>query len=858
GLEHLRVVLIDDAQELTRGGIAVVEALRARGVAVLAFGDPDIGSGAFRGVTPELFARLSASLGERHVLRDVHRGHPALTRLVRAITQSIGAGGVVAHRQAPGPEIDGAGVIETHVAPSPYEEVDRIAWVLREWHLLGGVPWRRMAVIAHDTRQITVLEAELAAREVPTRAAGVQRPLGSESVVRELVEIVDLGLQDHAERDDERLVAALRSPFGGLDGVGLRRLRARLRHGELAEGGSRPARELLREALGQPPVFDLIDAPEARVARRFAETLRLVHEEGARGATIHDLLWTVWDRARASDGRRLDLAWHEAALGQGPLAAETGRALDGLVALFDAAKRSVERNPQEGPLPFIRDILGSDVPEDTLSSPDRGGAVTLLTPANALGVEFDAVVIAGVQDGVWPNVRLRGGLLEGWRLAGRIEAARTGAAPLSESALDRRRAMLHDELRLFVRATSRARSFLVVTAVDDDDTGPSALLSFLPDPDPAAAERVEHPLTLRGLVAQHRRTLTTSGETSERAAAAAQLRLLADAGVPGADPAQWYGVLPPSTDAPLRDLAARGARVSPSRLEAFERCGLDWVIAALGGDTVTAPTAGIGIILHAALERVPDGDLDALRAVVDERWGELDFETPWIASKERRRAEKLIERLHAYLRAADAEGGAHIVSEAEFRFAVALDGDDEATPVVHAGEDAAGPHRAVVSGKIDRVETYPRGGGEHAAARGAANGWKRMTTADPDAPMRVAVVDLKSGKNEPLTETKVADHAQLAAYQVAVQEGLVPGADASGLVGARLVVLDGAIGKSDYRVAHQHRLDDATRAAFLRRVAEAARGMSASAFTARVDEHCLVEGPYVPNCRIHTVEAVSS
>ncbi|WP_309069745.1 UvrD-helicase domain-containing protein, partial [Microbacterium sp.] len=42
GLEHLRVVLIDDAQELTRGGIAVVEALRARGVAVLAFGDPDI------------------------------------------------------------------------------------------------------------------------------------------------------------------------------------------------------------------------------------------------------------------------------------------------------------------------------------------------------------------------------------------------------------------------------------------------------------------------------------------------------------------------------------------------------------------------------------------------------------------------------------------------------------------------------------------------------------------------------------------------------------------------------------------------------------------------------------------------
>ncbi|MBY0687522.1 ATP-dependent DNA helicase [Microbacterium marinilacus] len=859
GLERLEVVLIDDAQELTRGGIAVVEALRERGVAVVGFGDPDIGSGAFRGATPELFAQLTAALGARHVLREAHRAHPALTRLVRAATQSIGAAGVVAHRQPPGPETDVSGVIETHVAPSPYEEADRIAWVLREWHLLEGVPWERMAVIAHDTRQITTLEAELAAREVPTRAAGVQRPLGSESAVRDLVEIVDLGLAEHDDRDDERLLAALRSPYGGLDGVGLRRLRASLRHGELASGGSRPARQLLREALGLPATFDLIDSPEARVARRFAETLRMLHDEGARGATVHELLWTVWDRARAADGRRLDAAWHEQAQSQGALSAETGRALDGLVALFDAAKRAVERNPQEGPGPFVRDILGSDVPEDTLSSPDRGGAVSLFTPANALGVEFEAVVIAGVQDGVWPNTRLRGGLLEGWRLPALIDAARAGTAPRDDGVLDRRRAVLHDELRLFVRAASRARSRLVVTAVDDDDTGPSALLSFLPAPDPTSAARVEHPLTLRGLVSLHRRALTASTDEGERADAAAQLRLLADAGVPGADPRHWYGILPPSTDGPLRDLQTGGARVSPSRLEAFERCGLDWAVSALGGDTVTAPSAGIGIILHAALERVPDGDLAALRAVVEERWGELDFETPWIAAKERRRAERLVDRLHAYLRTVAAEGGEHVVSEAEFRFAVDIDGGDDAEMLgVHAGDDAAGPGRATVSGVIDRVETYPPGGGEHAAARGAAAGWTRMRSVDEGAPRRVAVVDLKSGKNEPLTEAKVADHAQLAAYQVAVQEGLVPGADAAGLVGARLVVLDGAIGKSDYRVAHQHRLDDETRAAFLRRVAEAARGMSASAFTARVDEHCTVEGPYVPNCRIHTVPAVSS
>lgn len=35
-------------------------------------------------------------------------------------------------------------------------------------------------------------------------------------------------------------------------------------------------------------------------------------------------------------------------------------------------------------------------------------------------------MVAGVQDGIWPNVRLRGGLLQTWRLPDAIQAARTG------------------------------------------------------------------------------------------------------------------------------------------------------------------------------------------------------------------------------------------------------------------------------------------------------------------------------------------------------------------------------------------------------------------------------------------------
>lgn len=861
-LAALRIVLIDDAQELTRGGVRLVRALRARGVSVVAFGDPDISSGAFRGASPQLFAELAQVLGEVLVLDAPHRQTPALTALTRTVTQAIGAAGRVDHRRPPSRETDER--VRTLIAPSPHEEIDRIAATLRDWHLTDGIAWDDIAVIAHDTRQIVTLEAELAAREVPTRAAGVPRPLGSESTVRAIVEIVRLGLTPAAERPSDLLAEALISPFGGLDAVGLRRLRARLRHVELADGGSTPARELLREAMCFPHLFDRVDAPEARVAQRFAQTLAQLHEAASAGETIHELLWRVWDRARSTGGTPLRRAWRTAA--EQPGGAEIARSLDSLVALFDAAKRFVERSPRERPAMFIRDILDSEVPEDTLSTPDRPGLVTLMTPATALGAEFEAVVVAGVQDGVWPNVRLRGGMLETWRLAEWLAASRAGTPETVPGVLDRRRAALHDELRLFVRALSRARTRLVVSAVDDDDMTPSPFFSFLPPPRPAEEDeqRFAHPLTLRGLVARHRRTLTTASDAAARSAAAGQLRLLAEAGVPGAAPDDWYGIAAPSSTAPLRDLAVAPVRVSPSRLEAFEECGLNWVISALGGDTVAPPSAGIGTIVHETLERVPDGDLAAMRAIVDEHWPELDFETAWIGRKERRRADQFIERLHAYLGEVIRDGGRAVGAETEFRFAL-----DLTTEQVVADVDAAGAGRAdavetestgaalpraVVSGIIDRVEVYPAGAGEHAAARGQR--WEPMGAGSKGE--RVVVVDLKTGKRDPETESGVREHAQLSAYQIAVQQGLIDGAPADALAGARLVIVSKTVGKADYRVAHQHTLDDAAAAAFLHRVAEAGRGMAAGTFTAQVESHCADTQVRVTSCRIHTVPAVSA
>ncbi len=799
----LSAILVDDAQELTAGGVELLEACVARGIGVVAWGDPDVGSGVFRGATPDNFARLAGLVGEVHLLPESHRGTPAQVDLVRAVTTRIGAAGVVAHRRPPvGAEPDGS--VRALVLRSPAEEVDAIARLLRERHVLDGVPWHACAVIAHDSRQVTQLESELAARDVPARATGPTRALGGQRPVRDLLTVVELAMLDPASWTPERVSEALLAVYGGLDPVELRRLRMRLRAAEAGAGGERPAGELLVSGVRHPLELEILDTREARRAARFAGTLALLRTQLTAGATAHELLWTVWERSG------LQRPWREAARGTGALAEQAGRDIDAVVALFQAAKRFGERQPGEPAATFVRGVRESDVAEDRLESADRPDAVAVLTPAAAAGRGFDTVVLAGVQDGVWPNTRLRGSLLQTWRLADVV--LRPDAPPAG--VLDRRRQAMHDELRLFARSVSRAERLLVVTAVDDDDTGPSVFFEMLPAPD-AADSVAEHPLSLRGLVAQHRRVLTAPRATAgQRRNAAAQLALLAAAGVAGADPAQWYGLLPPTSTTPLRDPDREPIRVSPSRLHALEECELDWVIADLGGARQST-TAGIGTVLHAALEdALPDEE--ALWAAVAARWGELEFESAWRDRAERARARDLVRRLARYLRRFEDAGGRLLAAEKHFDVPVPIDGTR---------------HGAVLSGDIDRVEL-------------AADG-------------TVMIVDLKTGKSEPQTDAKVTDHPQLAAYQLAHSAGAIEATAGRPGGGAKLLVLRPTAATADYAEPTQHPYDDERRAAFLERIQAAVQVMRGTRFAAAYEEHCRDEYSY-GLCRIHTVAAVSA
>jgi superfamily I DNA/RNA helicase/RecB family exonuclease len=816
-LAGLRLIVLDDAQELTQSVLTLIRQFAARGVAILAAGDPDISTGSFHGAHPDALGRLSSYLGgipvTTLVLDTVHRHGDEIRGVVRGITHRIGTAAAGTQRAA-GSAAARTGAVQAILAASPADQLAVIARRLRERHVLGGIPWDRMAVVARSGSLVPSLSRGLSALEVPTQVSSAQTALRDEYAVRAFILALEITL-GRKNLDTVTAVDLLRGPLGGLDPITLRRLRAALHQRELngqepTGAGHRGADELLVDALANPQLLGTIDNRTARRAASCGHSLRAAAVEYDAGATIEELLWGLWQRSG------LAREWFEQASGTGIVADEANHNLDAVVALFSAAQRYVERTPTAPPLLFLEHLVDTDVPEDTLAPRAQGDAVVVSTPSGLIGRDFDLVVIAGVQANVWPDLRIRGSLLG----AGDLAALAAGRVPQPGS---ERTAVLHDELRMFAQAASRADTELLVTAVDNEENEPSVFLRLMPDAvstvDLDSGDASRYPLSLRGLVGRLRRDLNRGGaagqgtEIAARAAeAATTLARLAREGVAGAAPGQWYGLLDPSTVRPLNDQEAGDppVRVSPSRMSAFETCPLHWVIGQVGGGTSNT-AANLGTIIHKVLEESTDRSPDALWQAVDSRWNELHFDAEWQSRLQKVEARVLTDRLASYLLDFEHTGGALL--SAEGTFALDVDG-------------------AMLSGTVDRVERLRDG--------------------------RAVIVDLKTGRGDPISDAGVAEHPQLGAYQLAFTEGAIDGIPpGTPLAGARLVIVSSGTVKQNYRNPTQPPFTPDELAAFRRRVGEDAAGMGAATFVAEISSHCLDPRSH-GSCRIHVVKQVSS
>jgi len=836
-LAGLRLIVLDDAQEVTQATLTLLTQFVARGVAVVAFGDPDISTGSFHGAHPDALGRLGAYLdpgavrtreqlmGSAVVLGTVYRHGDGVRKVVRGITHRIGSAAAGTQRAASStvltesepaaPVAAERSVVRTFVVESPAEQLAVIARRLRERHVMHGVPWGDMAVIVRSGSLVPSLSRGLAALEVPTQVSTAQTALRDDFAVRAFILALEVTL-GRKPLDSEAAVDLLRGPLGGLDPITLRRLRSALRQQELGrpdDDGPEPLRqpsgdqyrssdELLAAVFITPDLLADIDNRTARRAAGCAESLRQAAVEFTAGATIEELLWGLWQRSG------LAREWKEQSAGTGIVADEANHNLDAVVALFSAAQRFVERTPGAPPILFLEHLVDTDVPEDTLAPRSLGDAVLVSTPSGTIDREFEVVALAGVQANVWPDLRIRGSLLGAGDLAALVSGE---LAP----DLDARMNVLHDELRMFAQAASRARTELLVTCIDSEDNEPSAFLRLLPEPEVASDDPEDpshYPLSLRGLAGRLRADLTRTGaQRSTRAAdAAATLARLAGENVPGAAVNQWYGLTEPSTVRPLNDSEDEPVRVSPSKMAAFETCPLHWLIGQVGGGT-SSTAANLGTIIHKVMEDSTDRSAQSLWDGVEARWDELHFDAEWQSRVQKVEARALTDRLASYLRDFESTGGELLSAEGTFQL------------------DLGG---AVLSGTIDRVERLSDG--------------------------RAVIVDLKTGRGDPISDAGVIDHPQLGAYQLAFSAGAIEGIPADmALAGARLVIVSSGTAKQNYRNPLQQTFAAEELESFRSRVATDAAGMGGATFLAEISSHCLDPRSH-GSCRIHVIKQVSA
>ncbi|MGB7982320.1 MAG: ATP-dependent DNA helicase [Candidatus Nanopelagicales bacterium] len=507
----------------------------------------------------------------------------------------------------------------------------------------------------------------------------------------------------------------------------------------------------------------------------------------AGGQMVSEVLWALWTSTDWPQRLR-STALRPGATGS---AAAAHRDLDAVIALFELADRLPPQ--RRGPLAgraFLDDVRSLRLPQQVRTGRDTDrDQVRLLSAHRAKGLEWQLVVVASVQEGQWPDIRLRSDLLHVAELGsrGRIEG-------------QTRADLLAEERRLMYVACTRARSSLVVSAVAEPQDGgleASRFLSELGQPIQAMPARSVTPMSAEGLVAALReaaqapaRVLADGSLDPEieqlRGAAVRRLAALAARARGGgplgplgaADPARWWGAAsltqpvvaeadsgagdervggPPTGDAQVRSLAAGDERVggvaagaeqvggvaagadrplmlSASAVAALRDCPLRWFLEKrVGAGSLAGANATVGLVVHAVADALARGDVEAdakqIAPFVDAIWPSIPYPAHYQQVNERRRVDEMIAALLAWHHASQ-----RTLVGSEIGFSVLVPG---------------APVRVGLRGSIDRV--------------------------DRDESGRLHVVDFKTGRTA-ASAADTAQNPQLGIYQLALRLGAIDAA----------------------------------------------------------------------------------
>ncbi|QWW20092.1 PD-(D/E)XK nuclease family protein [Schaalia sp. 19OD2882] len=765
-------VVVDDLQDCTASTVELLAACAGAGARVVAFSDPDVAVASYRGGQPHLDGRLAERLGVDIVdLGQVHRGGPLLRDLVRRTVSRIGQSGPAGRRtvgvhtpQAPQvggvrtdttPAADRASdtsappeEVRTHLAASAAQLGALTARLLRAHHLHEGIPWDQQAVIVRSASRVLETRRHLRRAGVPLAGRRQAHVFSAQPVTRVLLALLHEADQgEDPTVTTERAHMLLDSAYLDADSLDLQRALSTL-NADRGVGVARPVG--LVDLLEAPDLIEGLGDQDLREALTRAASMWRLGSEVAHSSPSQ-ALWALWDAAGVAQ------SWREQAVKGGGDCDLFDDRLDAVLALFRVADVWEQRHLGGDALAFATDLLAETLPVDTLGAVGRRPpGVDVLTPAQAAGRQWEVVCVLGIQDGTWPDLRLRDRLLRTDILtdlvAGRLPQDQDGNVIVPEDARAARKAVLDDETRLFAAAISRSTRVLHLGAVLSEDQAPSPFLDLVPGfrgdaLDDLQVDEVPPPLDLAGHVGalRHIAASEESGPRSERALTL--LALLAREGVSAADPRTWTGAGGISSAEATCSTAE--VVVSPSSFEKVRENPMAWFLSSIGASEAPGQAQTLGSLVHALAEAHPHGGGQRILAALEEHLPELDVDPDTENGRRvHEHAREVVAALASYLDATDS----HAQVEVEVPFDVTVAG-------------------VRIRGRIDRLEKV-------------GEGWR--------------IIDFKTAKKgNKKSAVPVPDNPQLALYQLALT------AMGRMCVGAELKYL----GHGDVRTAVQMPLD---------------------------------------------------
>lgn len=754
---------LGSAGELSSLGAGDPSAGRSSQIVVL--GNPDEAVETFRGGDPLMLASAARDFeAVALTLPQVHRGSHQIAALIELAVQQVQVAGCISQRRPNYQHlVQNSQSVCFKVAPDDTVQVGAVAAHMRSLHLEQGLAWGQMAVIVRQSSSVELIRQELRRGGVPLAPDTPALLLRSEPAAKALLDCARAALEQLLGVpvvQEEAARALLLSPLVGFSAIELRRLRRIL--GESPE-------HLGTRVLTDTNLFDQLEAAptlaaKAKVAQAINEALAKERSEG-----LEALVWGAWQASGKAQ------YWCQLALdieADSLLRQRADHDLDVVISLFKRLEVWSERNPSASGLQFLDELEAQQVASDSVAPLGaRPQGVSVLTVAACAGRQWEFVAVLGIDDGVWPNLRLRDSLTQtglltdiiSQRIADSVNLASLTAGSDPQALAQARAQICSDEMRLLVAAMSRANSQLWLGAVNGGEQGPSSFFNYLSRQSGVPVEPIQPggAYTLRGLVATLRRQLMLDLKRNDGAGAsqiAALLAALAQRGVPGADPRSWLGIAGASqllTELPaqlesqdqlgteaascvvvalkqlqtqrLNQTRQRGARLSPSDVENIETCPLRWYLQRHGGSPASSSAQQIGALIHWLAQQGQEHRLnrEQLLDLFYRERASLQLPGGWYGRQENQRVEKMVENLALYL--ANTPANMQVEVECPVRSQVELEVDGS-------------PLKIKISGRADRLEHTSQG---------------------------IDVIDFKTGSS--VDSAGAQTNAQLATYRVALQ-----------------------------------------------------------------------------------------